>query len=77
MIKWLLIALVAGIALLADRNGVVAARYGALLNLGVVKFAKRNTFLVDPQGRVEKVYLGVNPSRNTRAVIEDLKKLAA
>ena len=64
-------------ALLADRDGVVAARYGSLLDLGIVKFARRNTFLVDPQGRVEKVYLGVNPSRNTREVTEDLKKLAA
>ena len=64
-------------ALLADRHGVVAARYGSLLDLGIVKFARRNTFLVDPRGRVEKVYLGVNPSRNTREVTEDLKKLAA
>jgi peroxiredoxin Q/BCP len=64
-------------ALLADRKGEVAARYGSLLNLGVVKFARRNTFLLDPQGKVVKVYLGVNPSRNTREVTVDLKQLAA
>ena len=63
--------------LLADAKGEVAARYGSIRDLGLVKFARRNTFLIDPQGKVEKVYLGVNPSRNTREVIEDLKKLAA
>lgn len=63
-------------ALLADRKGTIAARYGSLLNLGLAKFAKRNTFLIDPQGKVAKVYLGVNPSRNAQDVIEDLKRLA-
>lgn len=63
-------------ALLADRNGEVATRYGSLRNFGVVKFAKRNTFLVDPQGKVAKVYLGVNAGRNAQDVSEDLKKLA-
>ena len=62
-------------ALLADRQGETATRYGSLSNFGVVKFAKRNTFLVDPQGKVAKVYLGVNPARNTRDVTDDLKKL--
>jgi thioredoxin-dependent peroxiredoxin len=64
-------------ALLADRNGETATRYGSLHNFGVVKFAKRNTFLVDPQGRVAKVYLGVNAARNARDVAADLKRLAA
>ena len=63
--------------LLADRNGVLAARYGSLRNLGFIRFAKRNTFLVDPQGRIGKVYLGVNAGRNTQEVTDDLKKVAA
>ncbi len=64
-------------ALLADRKGEIAARFGSLLNLGVVKFARRNTFLIDPHGKVVKVYLGVNPALNTQEVTADLKKLAA
>jgi peroxiredoxin Q/BCP len=64
-------------ALLADRQGAVATRYGSLRNLGLVKFAKRNTFLIDPQGQVAKVYLGVNASRNTQDVTTDLRRLAA
>ena len=62
-------------ALLSDRGGVVAARYGSLRNFGVFKLAKRNTFLVDPQGRVARVYLGVNPAHNAGDVIEDLRRL--
>ncbi len=62
--------------LLSDRRGVVAARYGSLYNLGVMRFAKRNTFLIDPQGAVARVYLGVNPSRNAGHVLDDLRRLA-
>jgi thioredoxin-dependent peroxiredoxin len=64
-------------ALLADRNGDVARRHGSLRDFGFLKFARRNTFLIDPQGRVAKVYLGVSPSRNTADVTNDLKRLTA
>lgn len=63
-------------SLLADAKGVTAARYGSLLDLLVVRFAKRNTFLIDPQGRIAKTYLQVNPSRNAADVIADLRQLA-
>jgi peroxiredoxin Q/BCP len=62
-------------ALLADRDGEVAARYGSLRNFGVLKIAKRNTFLVDPQGKVAKVYVGVNAGRNAQEVSDDLKSM--
>jgi thioredoxin-dependent peroxiredoxin len=61
--------------LLADRNGVTAARYGSLRNFGFVKFAKRNTFLIDPKGTIAKVRLGVSPSQNADDVAKDLKTL--
>ena len=61
--------------LLSDRRGRVAVRYGSLINLGLLKFARRNTFLIDPQGRVTKRYLGVQPARNAAQVIADLKEL--
>jgi peroxiredoxin Q/BCP len=59
--------------LLADSKGETAARYGSLRSDG--SLAKRNTFLIDPQGRIAKVYLSANTSRNSAEVIEDLKKL--
>jgi peroxiredoxin Q/BCP len=62
-------------ALLADARGTIAARYGSLVNLGFLKFARRNTFLIDAQGRVAKVYLGVNPAHNAGEVTHDLRKL--
>lgn len=62
-------------ALLADRNGATAARYGSLWNLFVIKFARRNTFLIDPRGKIAKVYVGVQPANNAAEVIEDLKRM--
>lgn len=63
--------------LLADAKGETAKRYGSLRDFGVIRFARRNTFLIDAQGRVAKVYLSANTSRNSQEVIDDLKKLAA
>lgn len=60
--------------LLSDADGAIAARYGSLLNFGVLKLAKRNTFLIDPRGRVTRVYLGVNPVQNAHDVIEELRR---
>jgi peroxiredoxin Q/BCP len=37
--------------------------------------AKRNTFLIDPQGRIARIYLSASTSRNSAEVIDDLKKL--
>jgi peroxiredoxin Q/BCP len=62
-------------ALLADRDGAVSKRYGSLRNFGVIRIAKRNTFLLDPDGRIAKVYLGVNAGRNAQEVGEDLKAI--
>lgn len=63
--------------LLADKDGKVADSYGALTNLGLMKFAKRYTFLIDAQGKVAKVYQSVDTSRHSQEIISDLKKLSA
>ena len=63
--------------LLADKNGAVAKRYEALTNLGIVKFAKRHTFLIDPQGNIAKAYRKVDTSRHSQEIIEDLTALQA
>jgi peroxiredoxin Q/BCP len=63
--------------LLADQSGATAERYGALLDLWLVKFARRYTFLIDPQGKVSKVYLSVETSRHSKQIIDDLKKVTA
>jgi peroxiredoxin Q/BCP len=61
--------------LLADRGGKTAAQYGSLWNFGLIKVAKRNTFLIDPKGRVARVYLSADPVRNSSQVITDLRQL--
>ncbi|MEW6313310.1 MAG: peroxiredoxin [Pseudomonadota bacterium] len=61
--------------LLADRSTEVAKQYGALMNLGFIKVAKRYTFLIDPQGRIAKVYLKVETSRHSQEIIDDLQQL--
>ncbi|MDN5752715.1 MAG: peroxiredoxin [Nitrosospira sp.] len=59
--------------LLADSKGETAARYGSLRSDG--SLAKRNTFLIDPEGRIARIYLSASTSRNSAEVIEDVKKL--
>lgn len=61
--------------LLADKTTETAARYGALMNLGFMKIARRYTFLIDPQGNINKVYLSVETSRHSKEVIDELSKL--
>ena len=63
--------------LLADKTAATADEYGALMNLWLIKFARRYTFLIDPQGNVSKVYLSVETSRHSKQIIDDLKKLTA
>lgn len=63
--------------LLADTDGKVSRRYGALNDFAIIKFAKRHTFLIDPEGRIAKVYRDVEPTRHAGEVIADLKRLGA
>lgn len=62
-------------ALLADTDGKVARSYGALLDLGVMKFARRHTILIDPEGRIAKIYRDVNPDTHAAELLADLKEL--
>ena len=61
--------------LLADADGKVAASYDALTDLVVVKFAKRHTFLIDPQGRIRQRYTDLDTKTYTKTLIADLERL--
>lgn len=61
--------------LLADTQAEVAACYHSLIRLGPVKFARRNTFLIDPEGKIARMYLSASPERNSSEVIRDLAQL--
>jgi len=62
-------------SLLSDASGEVASLYGALNNFLVIKLAKRYTYLINPQGKIAKIYLSVDTSKHSQEIIEDLKKL--
>ncbi|HEX9596256.1 MAG TPA: peroxiredoxin [Anaerolineales bacterium] len=60
--------------LLADTEKQVSAQYGSLRETGV---AIRNTFIVNPQGRIAKVFLGVQPTPHSAEVLAALAELQA
>jgi len=60
--------------LLADHTTKTTAQYHSLINLGIIKFAKRNTFLIDPEGKIAKVYISASARHNSSDVIADLKQ---
>jgi peroxiredoxin Q/BCP len=63
--------------LLADSDGKVSSAYGSLTNLGMVKFAARHTFLIDPSGKVARAYTSVDPARHSvdvLAVLDQMQK---
>lgn len=61
--------------LLADVGGKVSKSYGSLTNLMGVKISTRNTFVIDPQGKVAKVYPKVSVQKHSEEVLVDLKKM--
>src|ERR1044071_5987112 len=62
--------------LLADDTKTVAREYGvAHRMLGLMELARRETFIVDPQGRVAKHYREVDPGSHSKQVLSDLKAL--
>ena len=61
--------------LLADTGHKVADSYGSLTNLGLVKFAARHTFLIDPTGKIAKTYMGVDPMKHSAEVLAELDVL--
>ncbi len=63
--------------LLADIDGKTAEAYGVLNNLGIMKIAKRQSFLIGPDGKIAKHYDKVDPTAHSKEVLADLKALGA
>ena len=61
--------------LLADVNGSVADAYGVKTRMLGMTVAKRQTFIIDPNGNLVKHYEKVNPAEHSAQVIADLKTL--
>jgi thioredoxin-dependent peroxiredoxin len=63
--------------LLADTGGQVSKRYGSLLNFGVTRIAARHTFLITPEGKIERAYSNVNPNTHSQELLAALDQLQA
>lgn len=61
--------------LLADEDATVATAYQALTNLGIIKFTKRHSFIIDPHGNLARIYRKVDTSRHSDEIIEAVKVL--
>ena len=64
--------------ILADADKSVTKRYGLLKTyMGVMEMARRDTFIIDPQGRIAKHYESVKPDGHSAIVLADIKALKA
>ena len=63
--------------LLADTEGVTADLYGVKTKMMGWTVAKRQTFLIDPDGKIAKHYEKVDPDEHSAEVLADLAALGA
>jgi thioredoxin-dependent peroxiredoxin len=61
--------------LLADPDAKVSTEYGSVMDYKGAKLAARNTFIIDPNGEIAKVYTGVKPADHSEQVLKDLTEL--
>lgn len=61
--------------LLSDVDGKVSFAYGTLLSSELGTFADRQTFLIDPKGKIVFAWKDVSPLRHSDEVIAELEKL--
>ena len=62
--------------LLADTNHEVSEKYDSLTNYGVAKLSARHTFLIDPTGKVRKVWTDVDVKKHSDEVLAALDELS-
>jgi peroxiredoxin Q/BCP len=63
--------------LLADTEGTAADAYGVKTRMFGMTLAKRQTFLIDPDGNIAKHYAKVDPDTHSQQVLADLAELSA
>ena len=61
--------------LLADPDAKVSTEYGSVMDYKGQKLAARNTFIINPNGEIAKVYTGVKPAEHSEQVLKDLAEL--
>ena len=61
--------------LAADTDKKAVEEYGSLKEMMGMKLASRNTFLVDPEGKIAKEWIGVKPAGHSAEVLAALAEL--
>src|ERR1700757_3936656 len=61
--------------LLADTKQEVSTVYDSVMTYNGAKLSARHTFLIDPQGKVQKVWLEVKPDKHSEEVLAALTQL--
>jgi len=59
--------------ILADEDSKTADAYGVLRDYKLIKLASRQSFLVNPEGKIAKHYEDVDPDTHTDEVLADIK----
>jgi thioredoxin-dependent peroxiredoxin len=61
--------------LLSDTDTKVSDAYGSLVDYNGTKLSARNTFIIDPHGKVAKVFMKVSPGGHSAEVLAALASL--
>lgn len=61
--------------LLSDTDAKVSEQYGSIMEYGGAKLSARNTFIIDPQGKIAKVFEKVNVKVHSDEVLAALAAL--
>ena len=61
--------------LLADIGAKVSEQYGSVMEYNGMKLSQRNTFIIDPKGKIAKVFLKVGPAGHSDEVLAALAEL--
>jgi len=61
--------------LLSDPDASVSSAYGSVMEYQGKKLSARNTFLIDPQGKIAKEFMSVKPASHSEEVLAALADL--
>src|SRR5258708_21831179 len=61
--------------LLSDQDGKLSDTYGSVMEYNGTKLSARNTFIIDPQGKIAQVFMKVKPAGHSEEVLAALATL--
>jgi peroxiredoxin Q/BCP len=61
--------------LLSDADAKVSEQYGSVMDYNGMKLSARNTFIIDPKGKIAKVFVKVSPAGHSDEVLAALATL--